>query len=73
MSQVKCERCGCISDLFQYIDFKEEKWVEHTKDNGIGADPRFTIERINLNESRGLCEGCAVEVNKRNYDRAHSA
>ena len=28
----------------------------------------FTEQIVEIDESRGLCEECAVEINKKNYD-----
>lgn len=64
----RCERCGRFRELFQYTHFEVPKIVEQVKDNGHGAKPRFTTERVDLAQSRGLCEECAVVVNSRAYD-----
>lgn len=68
MEKVKCERCLRIRDLFQYIHFEPNRFVEEVKDLGLGENPRYTTRMVNLAQSRGLCEECAVEVNKRQYD-----
>ena len=67
---IKCDRCLRIRDLFQYTHFEEDKWIDQVKDNGNGANPRFVEEKVNLAQSRGLCEECAVEINKRKYDES---
>ena len=66
--KIKCDRCLRKRDLFQYTNLEEDKWVLQRKDNGNVVHPRFTEERVNLAQSRGLCEECAVEINKREYD-----
>lgn len=66
--KVKCERCGRIADLFQYTYYDEGKTIDMVVDNGTSADPRMSVVKKEINESRGLCEECAVEVNKKNYD-----
>lgn len=66
--KVKCERCGRIRDLFQYTFFDEPKTIRQIKNNGIGSDPMFSEQTIQIDESRGLCEECAVEINKKKYD-----
>lgn len=76
MEKCKCERCGRIRDLFQYTFFDvNRKQITKRKvhDGGVDANPRFTSseETIWEDDSRGLCEECAVEVNKRNYDSAN--
>lgn len=75
--KVKCERCGRIRDLFKLTESTYSKEVVRVRDNGIGARPRFTehfvTEQFKLepSECRGLCEECAVEINKRNYDKEY--
>ncbi len=66
--EIKCERCGRIRELFQYTHFEEDNFVPFVKDNGEGSNPRFTKETKNIAKSRGLCEECAVEINKKKYD-----
>ena len=65
---VKCERCGRIRPLFQYTYFDKGKTIDMVVDNGNSANPRMTAVRKEINESRGLCEECAVEINKKAYD-----
>lgn len=65
----KCERCGRIRDLFQYTFFDTNAHtVEEVKDNGVGANPRYTTRQVHIDNSRGYCEECAVEVNKWRHD-----
>lgn len=68
MEKCKCERCGRIRDLFQYTKF-ETNVVIRVIDNGPSANPRYSQgESEDIGEKRGLCEECAVELNKRKYD-----
>lgn len=65
----KCERCGRFCKAFQYTKF-ETKIVEKKirgNDNPDGS-PYFETLTEDIGEKRGLCEECAVEVNKRIYD-----
>lgn len=67
--KVKCDRCGRIRELFEYTHFDTKpKTMQVRKDNGVDANPRFTVENMYHNESRGLCEECAVYLNIRRYD-----
>ncbi len=65
---VKCDRCLRIRDLFQYTHWVPSKVVESVRDHGAGSNPQFTVERTTVDESRGLCEPCAVIVNCHRYD-----
>lgn len=77
MKKCKCERCGRIRDLFQYTYFdvnRKEVTLQVVKDNGSSHNPQFTVhnEYKTYDESRGLCEECAVEVNKAAFDKKQS-
>ncbi len=69
----KCERCGRIAQMFQYtyFDTKAKRvTIQKIRDNGKGENPRYSpyFEEEVYDESRGLCEECAVEVNKKSFD-----
>ena len=59
---VRCERCGRIRPLFQYSFFDTDPKIWQTIDTG------GVKKTIIDNRSRGLCEECGVEINKREYD-----
>jgi hypothetical protein len=67
MKKVKCERCGRIRDLFQYTFFDEPKIINKVIFDPKN-DPQYTTQTIQIDESRGLCEECAIEINKKKYD-----
>ena len=65
--KTKCERCGRIRDLFQYTFFAEPRTITQ-KHYANGSDATCIVKTIEINDSRGLCEECAVEINKKKYD-----
>lgn len=72
-NKVRCERCGRIRDLFQYTFFDvNQRSVNKVKDGGAYANPRYTTEKEYIDNSRGLCEPCAVTINCHKYDTAQS-
>jgi hypothetical protein len=63
---VKCDRCLRYKVLFQYTKIEVPKIIitkEYTIENGI------KIVTTDLAKSRGLCEECAVSINKKQYDK----
>ena len=64
-----CERCGRFCKLFQYTKFevKEVSYKSSYKNKKTG-EIVYVAHRNDMGEKRGLCEDCAVEINKRNYD-----
>jgi hypothetical protein len=66
----KCARCGRFRPLFQETTLKSGRYV--TKAECIkGKNPECHTIRVFEPDKGGLCEECAVEINKKNYDEGH--